>query len=246
VVSTPESDFDFRGIERWVLDLLAVPAAPEPPDGSRASIQVFHAGRQFYLWSILIWAIRTVLVFGAFAVASIAIGVNLSRMQGWVQTVLMSLLVLAWLVFVSVAFITFVARRLDYRLRWYIVTDRSLRIRSGVFNVRELTMTYGNIQEIRVTAGPLQHLLDLADLEVQAAGGGGGEKQSRNTHTGRFDGLSNANAIRDLIVERLRHYRDSGLGETIHAATPEPDSLGAAQKMLEEVRALRAALNSWP
>ena len=73
-------------------------------------------------------------------------------------------------------------------------------------------MTYGNIQEIRVTAGPLQHLLGLADVEVQAAGGGG-EKHDRKGHVGHFEGVSNAAAIRDLIVERLRHYRDSGLGD---------------------------------
>lgn len=227
-----------------MLELLAVPSAPEPPEGSAESIRIFHAGRQYYLWSVLIWAIRTILLFAPCAIASIAIGVNAPKMLGWVRVLLMSFLALVWIIFVLTAFVTFVARRLDYRLRWYIVTDRSLRIRSGVFNVRELTMTYGNIQEIRVTAGPLQHALELADVEVQAAGGGSGEKHSRNTHTGRFEGLSNANAIRDLIVERLRHYRDSGLGESIQATAPAPDSLEAARKMLEEVRALRAAVSS--
>src|SRR4029077_15896333 len=136
------------------------------------------------------------------AIASIAIGVNAPKMLGWVRVLLMSLLALVWIIFVLTAFVTCVARRLDYRLRWYIVTDRSLRIRSGVFNVRELTMTYGNIQEIRVTSGPLQHLLGIAAVEVQAAGGGG-EKGQGNGHVGRFEGVSNANAIRDLIVERL-------------------------------------------
>lgn len=35
--------------------------------------------------------------------------------------------------------------RLDYELRWCIVTDRSLRIREGIASVRESTMTFANI-----------------------------------------------------------------------------------------------------
>jgi uncharacterized membrane protein YdbT with pleckstrin-like domain len=113
-----------------------------------------------------------------------------------------------------------------------------------VFAVSELTMTYSNIQEIRVAAGPLQNALGLADVEVQAAGGGGGEKHRRSGHTGRFEGLSNANAIRDLIADRVRQYRDSGLGDAPTELTAdEPSAVAAAQTMLDEVRALRAAVS---
>lgn len=242
----PDPEFRFGAVERRVLGMLAVPLGPEPPEGSPESIRVFHAGRPYYLWSVLVWASRTVLVFAGVAVASAASGANISRAPGWMQVVWTLLVVLGWIVFVLAAFVTFVGRRLNYRLRWYIVTDRSLRIRSGVFLVNELTMTYGNIQEIRVTAGPLQYLLGLADVEVQAAGGGGGgERQRRSGHTGRFEGLSNANDIRDLIAERVRQYRDSGLGErpAVPAAS-ESAEIAAARAMLEEVRALRTAISA--
>ena len=187
-------------------------------------------------------------MFAALAAASAAITANFASFPGWGQAVWTSLLVLGWLVFVLAAFVTFVARRINYRLRWYIVTDRSLRIRSGVFSVGELTMTYSNIQEIRVTAGPLQYLLGLADVEVQAAGGGGsGDKYRRGGHTGRFEGLSNANEIRDLIAERVRRYRDSGLGDRpAQAAMHEESAIAAAKAMLDEVRALRATVDTGP
>jgi hypothetical protein len=54
---------------------------------------------------------------------------------------------------------------------------------------------------------------------------------------------SNANAIRDLIVERLRQYRDSGLGDTPHpAASSQASKIAAARAVLEEARALHAAV----
>jgi len=240
-----DQEFHFSTIERGVLNLLKVPLAPELPEGSAQSARVFHAGQQYYAWSILVWATRCVVIFAALAAISGAVIGNLREAAGWQRTFVSILLSLAWIIFALSAFVTFVARRINYLLRWYIVTDRSLRIRSGVFSVKELTMTYSNVQEIRVTAGPLQYLLGLADVEVQAAGGGGGEKQRGNGHTGRFEGLSNANDVRDVIADRVRRYRDSGLGEkSLQASLSEPSEIGAAKAMLEEVRALRAAMSA--
>jgi membrane protein YdbS with pleckstrin-like domain len=121
----------------------------------------------------------------------------------------------------------------------YIITNRSLRIRAGVVSMRELTMTFSNIQEIRVTAGPVQNRLKLADVEVQAAGGGSGAKGGGG-HTARFKCVSNANAVRDLMVERVRQYRDSRLGELSAQTGPAPDHvIDAARAVLAEARATR-------
>jgi membrane protein YdbS with pleckstrin-like domain len=235
---------ELSAIERWVHRLLAVSAAPEPPDGSPDSIQIFHAGRNYYIWCVIMWALACVGIFAGLASLTIGLARPIQRAPGWVQLVLLFLLAFAWGAFVFTAITTFVARRLTYRLRWYIVTDRSLRIRHGVFHIQELTMTYGNIQEIRVSGGPLQRALGLADVEVQAAGGGGGDKHNRRGNTGRFEGLSNADAIRDLLVERLRAYRDSGLGEMAHHHAEEEGAadIRAAKQVLEEARARRASL----
>jgi hypothetical protein len=58
-----------------------------------------------------------------------------------------------------------------------------------------------------------------------------------------FEGVSNANAIRDLMVERLRQYRDSGLGEVAHETHPgEDQAVDAARAVLAETRSLREYL----
>ena len=153
---------------------------------------------------------------------------------------------------------TYALVRLDYELRWYLVTDRSLRIRAGITTVQESTMSFANVQQVVVTQGPLQGLLGLADVRVQSAGGGGGggDHQQKgggdSLHTGVFHGVDNANEIRDLVLERLRQFRESGLGDpeesTRHAPPATPASatghpaLAAARELLEEARALRRAL----
>jgi hypothetical protein len=153
--------------------------------------------------------------------------------------------------------ITYAALRLDYELRWYIVTDRSLRIRSGVWKIQETTMSFANLQQVVLTQGPLERLLGIANVQVESAGGGSKNSQhdqgkSESMHTGSFKGVENAEQIRDLILERLRSFRDSGLGDPDEPATgplaPAPagpkgdDLLDAGRELLSEARQLRAAL----
>jgi membrane protein YdbS with pleckstrin-like domain len=161
--------------------------------------------------------------------------------------------------------LTLAAVRLDYEMRWYMVTDRSLRIRTGIFKVQESTMSFANLQQVEVNQGPLQRLLGLADVRVQSAGGGGSEShgkgQTESLHTGVFQGVEHASEIRDLIQERLRRFRASGLGDpddhpdhlhdAVAAAVPAgassptgDDALLAARELLEEARALRTALTN--
>jgi membrane protein YdbS with pleckstrin-like domain len=247
VASKADLELPFSALERWVLGFLAVPSAPEIPDGSAASVRVFRAGDKYYAWLVFTWAVTNVMVFLGLTSASLAAVQIVRQAPRWAQVASGVMLVAAWSAFVLTVVVTFLARQLNFRLRWYIVTDRSLRLRSGVFAVEELTMTYRNIQEIRVTAGPLQHALGLATVEVHAAGGGGGggPKHRGAGHVGRLEGLSNANDIRDLMVERLRQYRDAGLGDAPHAEPARDSSeLAAAKRMLEEARALRASFES--
>ncbi len=151
--------------------------------------------------------------------------------------------------------VTLAAVRLEFDLHWYIVTDRSLRIRTGLASVQESTMSFANLQQVEVKQGPLQRLLGLADVRVQSAGGGGGgaesghDHQRHSLHTGIFHGVENAHEIRDLILDRLRQFRQAGLGDPEDQAEASPevapapaDALAAAQEVLAEVRALRATV----
>jgi hypothetical protein len=155
--------------------------------------------------------------------------------------------------------VTYAMARLDYELRWYIVTDRSLRIRAGLAAVQETTMSFANVQQVVVSQGPLQRLLGIADLRVQSAGGGGDQHEHggrESLHTGIFHGVDNANEIRDLILARLREFRQAGLGDPddlhsphttsplpAHAAAPD-HALNAAREVLQEARELRRVVQA--
>jgi uncharacterized membrane protein YdbT with pleckstrin-like domain len=145
---------------------------------------------------------------------------------------------------------------LDWEMRWYIVTDRSLRIREGVMRVKEMTMTFANVQEVSIRQGPLQRLLGFSDLRVRTAGGGATsgppakqrQQEAHSLHIGYFHGVDNAGEIRDLILERLKQLRDAGLGDPGQASqamvaskpqTAASDVLTAARGLLAETRMLR-------
>jgi membrane protein YdbS with pleckstrin-like domain len=148
--------------------------------------------------------------------------------------------------------ITYALVRLEYEQRWYIVTDRSLRIRSGLVSLRESTMSFANLQQVTVTQGPLQRVLGIADVQVRSAGGGSGESHEKgqaddSMHVGIFHGVENAIEIRDLILERLRQYRAAGLGDPDDSresgSHPVPanvrHTVAAARELLAEAQALR-------
>lgn len=221
---------------RW----LQVPPEPDAPAGSPDSVRVFRAGRNFYLLSLLRWALAQVVVAGgAFMLLFLNTALVRKIHTPWLRAVWISIEGLGVATFLTQLFLTYAILRLNYELRWYIVTDRSLRIRSGIWSVEELTMTFANIQQVNLKQGPLQRLLGLADVEVTSAGGGEGS----TAHKGRFAGVGNAPEIRDLMLDRLRAYRDSGLGDPDEHHAPAPGIQEAAQETLAEARKLRNALS---
>lgn len=246
-------------MRRWLLKLLRVPPEPAVPPGSQGSVKVFRAARNYYRLLLLQWGLKQLS-------AVIGIIVSLTFLKSvshdWSETARFWVNVVEWMgvaSFVAQIPFTFLMVQLDYELRWYIVTDRSLRIRAGLWNVREMTMTFANIQHLAVHQGPLQRLLGIYDLQVRTAGGGGMEEHSQQrgfksalTHIGHFHGVDNAPAIRDLIVERMKRVRDAGLGDTddtpAHEADVEPPPSGiesfhsAVKDLRAEITALREAL----
>jgi uncharacterized membrane protein YdbT with pleckstrin-like domain len=121
-------------------------------------------------------------------------------------------------------------------------------------------MTHANIQNLAIQQGPVQRLFGISDLRVRTAGGGhrsGGAEQEASEgaimHLGYLRGVDNPVEIRDLILNRMRRHRDSGLGDpdeqaagvapAHHAAESAPDDLvAAARELLAEARRLRSAL----
>jgi len=249
----------FERVRELLLRVLRVPAEPTPPRGAR-DVRVFRASKRYYRYKLLRWALSQ-----AGTVLGLIAGVVALRSAPGLPSFLLSLETVAIAGFLLQLPFTYAALRLDFEMRWYIVTDRSLRIREGLGTIREQTMTFANIQNISVRQGPLQRLLGIADVEVRSAGGGakssGNGENRRDTHVGLFRGVDNAQAIRAAVLDRIRRYRDAGLGDpddeapAAHApltapavAAPTdaivagPSLLSAARELAAEARALREAL----
>lgn len=195
-----------------------------------------------------------------------AISAFLARTPGFVMPLIKFLEIAGIAFFGFQMIVTYAIVRLEFEQHWYIVTDRSLRIRTGILSLQESTMSFANIQQVEIRQGPVQRLLDLADVHVRSAGGGGdmahaaeGHGGETSLHLGIFKGVDNAVEIRDLILERLRRFREAGLGDPedgrdhAHpppgpgpkAATSAPVE-AAVNELLEEARALRGALLTNP
>ncbi len=180
--------------------------------------------------------------------------IGLELLDDWLGAGILGLLLtalgaLAWLGFLAQIPVSYGALRLEYELRWYMLSDRAIRIREGIVRVREQTMIFANIQQISVRQGPLQRFLGIGDVEVRTAGGGeSGDGQ--DMHRGFFRGVADPEGIRDAIRGRVREYRAAGPGGIAGrpertaaadsaAAPADPGAFRAARELLEEVRALR-------
>lgn len=139
--------------------------------------------------------------------------------------------------------VAYVALHLRYDTTWYVMTDRSLRIRRGIWSIHETTITFENVQNVRITQGPLQRAFGISTLVVETAGGGAerGKGQPAAGHSGIIEGITDAERWRDLILARLRASRGAGLGDHEHAARPagwHPAHIAVLQEIRDELRAL--------
>lgn len=270
------------GLKRLLLRLFRVEEQPEPPPGSPESLRTFRASPRFFRYSVLKWALGQGGAILGLIVSAFGFGfvnpetwttdvepfdrfriVNpvtwttdiepLDRFL-WFTQVFAPLLIILFLVQLVASFVVL---RLGYEMRWYMVSDRALRIRYGIYSLREQTLTVVNIQNMAVKRGPLQRLFGIADLEIRTASGGGSDDDDEDSLSrGLLQGLDNAEEVRDLLLAALRRSRDAGLGDpddrsavsavpasSPRAAAPAGEDggsvLAAARDLLAESRALR-------
>ena len=145
--------------------------------------------------------------------------------------------------------VAYVAIHLRYDTMWYVLSDRSVRIRRGIWVITETTITFENVQDVKIQQGPVQRLYGISDIIIQTAGGGGGgggeHGSAGSTHVGRIEGVADAPQIRDLIMSRVRRSRTAGLGdEHASADAPHPRIVQPAWSPahLEALREIRHAL----
>ncbi len=218
-------------IKKIALKIFKVPPEPDDPMGDVESLVVFRASPNFFKYKFIIWIIQN--LFGAviyiLAGGGILAAVAPELNGNWMLIAVISGIFLAFIYFCQLV-ISYIIMRLDYEMRWYKVSDRSLRIREGVLFVREMTLTFANIQNISISQGPIQRLLNISDLRVETAGGGGGTAAAQNQqnifsmHVGFFRGVDNSEKIRTLMLERLKKIKSTGLGDLDDAAKEQTAS----------------------
>jgi membrane protein YdbS with pleckstrin-like domain len=150
----------------------------------------------------------------------------------------------------------YVGIHLRYDTTWYVLTDRSLRIRRGITTIHETTISFENVQNVEVRQGPLQRYFGIADVIVQTAGGGvaghgKGQTSSLGAHMGILQGLDDAETVRNLILASVERTRSAGLGDehpahhapaiatAMHGLTPR--HLAVLREIRDSVRRLAAS-----
>jgi membrane protein YdbS with pleckstrin-like domain len=211
---------------------------PRPLAGSHDSFQVFRACPAFLAYNLFFWKLYAAILALSVAAASAA----LLLFNRWFIVLVVPLVLFA----AFKASVLYVTTRLNYDMRWYVITDRSLLIREGIWIVREITLTFANAQNVRITQGPLQRYFGFSNVEVDTAGGGGGHKESQSTspHRAVLRGLDQAAPVRDLVLEQLRKHRTTGLGDPDDhvAGSHLPFDPVTLREIWDEARKLRETL----
>ncbi len=255
----------FEGWKGRVLSLLRIPDRPHIPPGEEAQAEIFLAGRGFYAYLLLRWVRKqggalVGLIFSTYFLHHLITGPSMTKWStraafrpwvGWAQELFFVLEVLAWLAFLVQLLLTYIMVTWDYECRFYVLTDRCLRIQEGLWTFRAKTFSLANLQDLDVRKGPMQRLLGIGDLKVRTAGGGAehqaeGMESDQGMHVGLIQGVADPDRIKVRLMDRMRHHRDAGLGESKEAAPLSSEHLEPAYRaVLEAARGLRKALEGW-
>jgi membrane protein YdbS with pleckstrin-like domain len=237
------TEWIYRGVWRAVVNWFRVPdQPPDLPVREGEYIARFQPSEGFlrylkFLFWLFLGLIDIPLTVG-WIIGSIAL---IATGLWWVALIIAPFAVL---IIVGPDIIAYVAIHLRYDTTWYVMTERSLRIRRGIWIIHETTITFENVQNIKVQQGPVQRHFGIANLLVETAGAGAGDGHSMITNQGVIEGVANAQELRERILQRLRASKTAGLGdEDDRPRESEPDAamarpgLGAAHvQALREIR----------
>ncbi len=225
----------YRATRDLALRIMKAPTEPpDPPSGSHGSTHVYRASPRYLTYRLLaLWVVMGLLSVGW----CLLVGVGLANDES------APLIVAGFLVpfILAILFFGYFVVRIDYDMRYYIVTDRSLRVREGAVIVKEQTITFANVQNLRVVQGPLLRLFGIWNLKVDAAGGGGAaEGEAGGGHGIKMAGIESAHEVRDLILGHLkRRGGGAGLGDLDDVGGRT--KLAASRELLSVLGELRTA-----
>ena len=235
----------YEGVWRVLSDWFKVPSEPptlpsdpnRPPDAFKPAIGFLKLMKlQFWIGAVIF---------------------DLVLMIGWliltiaVPVVGILLLVPVLVIAIVPDILIYVAVHLRYDTTWYVMSDRSIRIRRGIWIIREMTFTFENVQNVKVQQGPIQRLFGISDLILETAGSGGGAGDGQNTvvamNVGRVEGIANAQALRDRVLVKLQATQTAGIGDEDDGRKPPAGQRGVSGRPSsrnrvnpEHLRVLRA------
>jgi membrane protein YdbS with pleckstrin-like domain len=231
----------FETLKGWVADVLRVPTDPPHLPEGQGKGRVFRAAPQFLTYQLVVGMFPVGMLF--LVCTGLLIAGGLTVLPGW-ATVLLAGVEAA--VLGTWAFFVWFALRIEFELRYYALGSRTLRIREGVFSVREFTITLSNIQNVSIDQGPIERWLGIANVVVETAGGARVAQAPQHGgaagHRGVLAGLANADQVRELLRQAMgEHAHLTGLGHPEEAPVALLSS-AALKAVAEEARALADAL----
>lgn len=204
----------YRGIWRGLVRWFAVPTDPPSlPAHVSDRVDVFRPAPG-YLGYLKFWFWLSLWPLDLLIAAGMGVVFWFSPLLG----VVLLLPALALAVLPDV--VTYIALHLRYDSTWYVLSDRALRIRRGIWVITEVTVTFENVQNLQVRAGPVQRWFGIADVVVETAGGGqaqggrGGPGQSG--HVAVIQGVADAPEVRRRIMAQVALSGTAGLGDEEH------------------------------
>lgn len=236
------AEWVYRGIWKWVSRLFKVPARPpELPSLPGDTPRSFHPSRQYLRYLKLYFWIAALAI--DFAILIVWLGIFAANPPAGT---LLAIPALGLAVLPDI--LAYVAIHLKYDTMWYVMNARSLRCRRGIWTIVEHTITFENVQNVDVHRGPIQHLFGISTIVIETAGATEPEGSSHFAAGNKaiMEGITNPEEIRNLIMDRVRRSRGTGIGELPSEEMPArptwtPAHLQALREIREAVEAMQGA-----
>ena len=203
------AEWVYRGIWSVLSGWFRVPEHPPTlPSAEGATLVSFHPSRGYLSYLKLYFWIAFILVDVAILVGWLLV-FSASPPLG----MLLALPALAVAIFPDI--VGYVAIHLRYDTMWYVMGERSLRCRRGIWVILEHTITFENVQNVHVRRGPVQYSFGISTIVIETAGAAEGEGNNEFAVGNKaiMEGIDNPKEIRELILERVRRSKSAGLGD---------------------------------
>lgn len=203
------TEWVYRGVWATLSRCFAIPSSPPTlPSTPGALIRTFHPSHRYLSY-----------LKAYFWIAAIVSDVLI--LAGWIilytqnQTLAWFLAAPAIAVAVLPDIVVYVAVHLKYDTMWYVMTERSLHLRRGIWEILEHTITFENVQDVYIERGPIQQLFKISTIVVETAGATNHEGMNAHAAGNKaiMQGIENPEEICELVMSRVRSSRSTGLGD---------------------------------